>query len=161
MKALVIAWTNVVRMLRDRLGLFFVFALPIVIIVLFGLAFGGSARARIGVVDSDGSALSAQLVGSVEQSAGSVEVRTFASLDELRDQVARSFVQIGLHIPGGFGKALGSGGTASVEYVSQQSTVSNALTPFLNEAVQREAAVYRAARFATQELTIPFDEALA
>jgi peptide/nickel transport system permease protein len=40
MRPLVIAWTNLVRLMRDRLGWFFIFALPMIIIVVLGLQFG-------------------------------------------------------------------------------------------------------------------------
>ena len=49
MKALAIAGTDLRRLLRWRANVFFLFLLPMLIILLLGAAFGGSA-ARIGVV---------------------------------------------------------------------------------------------------------------
>ena len=162
MKILVIAWTNVIRLLRDRLGLFFVFALPIVIIVVFGLAFGGGgARARIGVFDGDRSTLSTALVSEIGGGADTIEVRTYDSLQALTDDVAANYVQIGLAIPSGYEAAIRAGGQAPVRYVSLPSTVSSALKPILDEAVGREAGVFAAARFAMSQNRIGFDAALA
>ena len=49
MKALAIAGTDLRRLFRFRLNVFFLFVLPMLIILLLGSAFGGSGKARIGV----------------------------------------------------------------------------------------------------------------
>jgi hypothetical protein len=41
-KALTIAWVAIVRLIRERTNIFFVFILPIGIIVIIGAQFGGS-----------------------------------------------------------------------------------------------------------------------
>ena len=53
MNVLVIARVNVLRLLRDRTSLFFVFVLPIVLIVVLGTAFGGRVAPRMGIVATD------------------------------------------------------------------------------------------------------------
>ena len=49
MKALAIAANDLRRLLRWRANIFFLFVLPMLIILLLGAAFGGSQKARIGV----------------------------------------------------------------------------------------------------------------
>ena len=49
-KVLEIGRVNLLRQVRDRGDLFFVFVLHTIIIVALGLQFGGTARARLGVV---------------------------------------------------------------------------------------------------------------
>ena len=161
MKALRIAEVGVVRMLRDRQGLFFVFALPVVIIVVFGLAFGETGVREIGVVDEDRSSFSNELVAAIDTTPGALEVRSYASIDALRDAVQANVVDIGLAVPVGFGEALLSGDVAAVEYVLRPEVISNAIRPILDDAVGREVALVKAARFAAERRGIPFDDALA
>ena len=53
MKALMMAGSALRRLARDRLALFFIVLLPVVIILIIGLTFGdaGSERLPVGVVD--------------------------------------------------------------------------------------------------------------
>lgn len=67
MKVLTIAANDVRRLLRWRANLFFLFVLPMLVILLLGAAFGGSQRAKIGVVNRDRSTLSRQFVGALRQ----------------------------------------------------------------------------------------------
>ena len=61
-KVLEIGRVNLLRQVRDRGDLFFVFVLPTIIIVALGLQFGGVARARLGVVAPAGDAAAEALV---------------------------------------------------------------------------------------------------
>ena len=54
--ALLIAAVNVRRLLRDRTSLFFVFVLPIVLIVVLGTMYGGRTAPRMGIVAADSGA---------------------------------------------------------------------------------------------------------
>ena len=65
MTAMTIAWYNLVRLLRDRMGLFFIFLLPIVLIVVLGTAFGGRVAPRLGVVSAGSGALGQELVEAI------------------------------------------------------------------------------------------------
>jgi len=161
MNALLIARANVLRMFRDRLGLVFVFALPVVIIVVMGLAFGGSGTRYLAITDADQSALSGELVATIERDRGTLEVRRFDSPDALRDAVQRNTIEMGIVIPAGYETAILSGGRGSLEYVSRPEVIANALRPIIEEAVHRQNALLKAARFAASERGIPFEEALA
>ena len=57
MNVLTIATVNVRRLLRDRTNLFFVFVLPIVLIVVLGTMYGGRVAPRMGIVAVDSGAL--------------------------------------------------------------------------------------------------------
>ncbi len=46
-----IARVNLLRALRDRTGLFFIFLLPLIIIVALGAMYGGFGSTRLGVVE--------------------------------------------------------------------------------------------------------------
>jgi ABC-2 type transport system permease protein len=161
MNALLIARANVTRMFRDRIGLVFTFALPVVIIVVMGLAFGGGGTRSIAIADADGSALSGELVASIERDRGALEVKRFDSVQALRDAVQRNTTEMGLVIPSGYEAAILSGQVGSLEYVSRPEVIASAVRPMIEEAVQRQNAVLKAARFAATERGIPFDQALA
>ena len=65
MKVLAIAANDLRRLLRWRANIFFLFVLPMLIILLLGAAFGGSDTARIGVVDRDSGKLARQFVAAL------------------------------------------------------------------------------------------------
>ena len=161
MKVLAIAQANLVRTLRDRRGLFFLLVLPMVLIVVLGLIYGGSGTGRVGVVDADGSALSRDLVAGIGTARAPVLVRTYATPADLRDAVERGYVELGIVIPSGYEATLRSGGTARIQYVAQAMTLPAAVAPAVDEAIAAQDAVVRAARFATEANHISFDQALA
>ena len=80
---------------------------------------------RVGVADADGGPFATALVGGHAASADvRLEVRPYGSVADLRDAVARGFVEFGLAIPAGYDAALRSGATAAVEYVAPPTTAS-------------------------------------
>ena len=161
MNALLIARANVTRMFRDQIGLVFTFIVPVVIIVVMGMAFGGQGVRQVGIADVDASPLSAELVASIDRTRGPIELRTFETPESLRDAVQRNTVDMGLVIPAGYEAAIRDGGTGQVEYVGRPETITSAIRPLLDDAVQSEAALFRAARYAADQRGIGFDEALA
>lgn len=161
MKTLLIARANIVRMFRDRIGLVFTFALPVVIIVVMGLAFGGQGTRHIGIADADASQLSSELITAIDQTRGPLEIKRFAAAADLRDAIQRNTIDMGLVIPAGYDAAVRSGGTGQVEYVARPETITSAIRPILDDAVNGEAALFKAARFAAAQRSISFDQALA
>ena len=66
MKALEIARISMLRTFRDRMGLFFIVVLPMILIIVLGMTYGGMSAARVGVADEDRSPLSEALIGDLE-----------------------------------------------------------------------------------------------
>lgn len=164
MKVLAIARANMVRALRDRLGLFFIVLLPLILIVVLGLTYGGWSTARVGIVDQDGTALADDLIARIKGSTVDlkIDIRTYDTPAALQDAVQRGFVEIGLVIPAGYGEALSTGETANVEYVTQASSgVGGAVKATLDRAVAGQVEAVRAARFAATQTGVSFDEALS
>ena len=161
MKLFVIARANIVRMLRDRSGLFFIFALPVVIIVVFGLAFGGAGTRYIGIADLDGSPFSTELVAGIEANVGPLEIKRFETAEALRDAVQRNSLEIGLAIQPGYDGTLRSGGIAEVESYTRPEVISSAVMPIVDEAIADQAALVKAARYAAGQRGIAFEDALA
>ena len=119
MKALEIARVSILRTFRDRMGLFFIVILPMILVIVLGMTYGGMNVARVGVADQDGSAMSASLVDDLQTTDVRLEIRHYATAAEVRDAVERGFVEIGLAVPAGYDAALRGGGQAQVEMVAQ------------------------------------------
>ncbi|NNK91061.1 MAG: ABC transporter permease, partial [Acidimicrobiia bacterium] len=77
MKVLTIATNSVVRLFRERTNIFFVFILPLLLVMIIGLVFGGGFTPRIGLVIEDDGPLSQQLIAAIEEIDG-VDVTTAA-----------------------------------------------------------------------------------
>lgn len=162
MKALAIAWANLVRTSRDRQGLFFIVLLPMILIVVLGITYGGQGSARVGVADADGGPFARELATDIGATTEArIEVRSYGTVADLRDAVARGFVEFGLAIPTGYDAALRSGGTASVEFEAPPTTASGAVRSTVERAVAAQSALVRAARFAAAQDGVSLDVALA
>jgi ABC-2 type transport system permease protein len=161
-KALAIAWANLVRTSRDRQGLFFIVLLPMILIVVLGITYGGQGSARVGVADADGGPFARELATDIGATTDArIEVRSYGTVADLRDAVARGFVEFGLAIPAGYDAALRSGGTASVEFEAPPTTASGAVRSTVERAVAAQSALIRAARFAAAQDGVSLDVALA
>lgn len=161
MAVLAIAATNLRRLLRDRTGLFFIFILPVVLIVVLGTMYGGRTAPRMGIVVPEPGPLADELVTAVRDGSVQLELRTLASADDLRDRVASGTLEIGLLIPAGYDATLRSGGIAEVTVIGQPTTVLSALREAVDAAIARQAMAVRAARLVAARDALGFDEALA
>jgi ABC-2 type transport system permease protein len=161
MKALEIARVSMLRTFRDRTGLFFIAVLPMILVVVLGITYGGMNKARLGVADADGSGMSAALVAGVGASDIELDIRTYASAAELRDAVERGYVEIGVAIPAGYEAALLAGSTASVEVLAQPISTASIVRTAVDRSIARESAVVAAARLAVGATHVDFGSALA
>jgi ABC-2 type transport system permease protein len=162
MKIAVIAWTNLVRTARDRLGLFFIVLLPMIIIITLGITFGGQGSARVGVTNSDGGPLATALVESIAATdEAQIVVVRYQSERELQDAVSRGHVQVGLAIAAGYDAALRSGGTGMVDVLAPPTTASSAVRSSVERAIAAQAALVEAARFAASTNGVSFERALS
>jgi ABC-2 type transport system permease protein len=161
MKALEIARVGMLRTLRDRMGLFFIVVLPMLLVVVLGMTYGGMNTARIGIADQDRSPVSEALSGSLQTTDVRLEIRRYDTVADLRDAVERGFVEIGLAIPAGYDAALRAGGQASVEIIAQPLSYASAVRTAADDAIARQTALIQAARFASSTTGASFDAALA
>jgi ABC-2 type transport system permease protein len=104
----IVAGHELRRLVADKAILVFGLGLPIVIITLVGLTFGGQGRIDVGVIDLDHSARSAALIGRLEHRDG-VEVRVYRSERNLRRDVRTGDLQAGMLVPDGYGEAVDAG----------------------------------------------------
>lgn len=161
MKTLEIARISILRTFRDRMGLFFIVALPMILVIVLGVTYGGMGAARIGVADEDGSGLSRALVGDLGSTDIRLDIRTYGSAAELRDAVERGFVAVGLAVPAGYDRAVRSGGQGRVQLIAQPLNEASIVRTAVESAVARQRAQVAAARFASETAGVTFDMALA
>ncbi len=148
-KAIEIGRVNLLRQVRDRSDLFFVFVLPTIIIVALGLQFGGMTLVRVGIVAPTGDAAATALVAQIKGDSKTLDLRTVATVDELRSLVERGRLEAGVVIPNGFGAALSGTGTVSVTYLATTGALTSGVRAPIEAAVARLAAITTAARIAS------------
>jgi ABC-2 type transport system permease protein len=156
-----IAVVNVQRLLRDRTNTFFVFVLPIVLIIVLGAVYGGRVAPRMGIVAIDSGALGTELVDAIRNGAVKLELREPATVDDLRAGVEDGSLEIGVVVPSGYDATLRGGGVAEVVILGQPQSAVSALREAVDAAIAQQGAAIRAARLAASREGIPFDEALA
>jgi ABC-2 type transport system permease protein len=148
-RILAIATANLVRLLRDRLGLFFILVLPIIIIFVTGLQFGGSFEPRAGVSGVSGDGFDADLVDTLDES---WEVIPFASDEEVLDRVGDGRLEIGVLLPTDYDERLAAGEAVEIGYVAPAvDEAALARQQVLDAAVAQQSAVVRAAAFTAEE----------
>ncbi len=154
MKALAIAATDLRRLLRWRANLFFLFVLPMLIILLLGAVFGGADQARIGVVDRDGSRLSEQFASALRRQP-STEVHAYAAAAALQRAVARGDLDAGLVLGAGYGARLGRGEQASLSYLARPDSVAQQLRATVQSVAAEQGRTLAAAQALEQGSSFP------
>ena len=149
MKALLIAGSNLRRILRDRANIFFLFILPMLIILLVGAAFGGES-ARLGTVSGASGRLGQQLVAELDRRPN-LEVRRFGNESELRRAVERGRVQAGLVVPAGYDASLHAGRSVALPYFARPDSLGQDLRLTVEATVAGQAGIVRAARLLERE----------
>jgi ABC-2 type transport system permease protein len=144
---LTIARLGLLRLSRDRVALFFTFALPLMIITLLAAAVPGGEVA-VGVVTEDDGPLARELVADLE-GADSVELRSFGTVAGLERAVRLEAVQGGVVVPAGYDVALREGRPMAVTLIVDPTSQDAApIRSTVAAAVANQAAVVQAARFA-------------
>lgn len=135
-----IAANEVRRVARERVAMFFIVVLPIVIILIIGTTFGATDTVEVGVVDLDGSDASASLVAALDRRDG-VTVDRYDALRTLRRDVRLGSVAAGLVVPAGYGDAIDRGDDVAVEMLADPTSGSAAAAQATVRAAIGDAAV--------------------
>ena len=160
MTILVIAANNLRRLVRERANLFFVFALPLLLILVLGLAIGGAAP-RIGVHAADAISTDARdLIDRLERVEG-IEVVLFDDLGAADDQLEREDITALVVIPAGYQEALTTGARAELEYRVIPSSGGFEVQSLVQAVVADHNAALRAGRVVGEETGLPAAEAAA
>ena len=156
-KALVIARANLVRLLRDRLGLFFILVLPMIIVLVTGLQFGGGFEARVGLLAVDGGRLADDLAATLERD---WQVIRYDDAGTLAQDVEDGRIGLGVSLPESYTDLLIAGESVEVEYRAAPNDLSIARRSIVVAAVSEQAALARAATFASNETGTTIAEVL-
>lgn len=155
-----IARVNLLRTLRERNSLFFVFLLPFIIIIALGAMYGAAGDTRLGVVAGAAGPLGDDLVTLLESGDVGVEVTRLESAADLRAAVEDGTIGAGLVIPDGYDAALRDGQTVRLPLVAQPQDRLSGLRQAIDAAVARQSAQIRAARVAVAYTGVDFEVAL-
>jgi ABC-2 type transport system permease protein len=158
MKSLVIASVSVRRLLRERSNIFFVFMLPMLLILVLGAAFGADYSPRVGVVTADAGELGRELQQGIAAAEG-IAVEEYADRDELILAVERGRLDAGLIVPAGYDERLRAGEDATVQFVSRPEQNALAIRNTVDAVVTQQGALLRAAAFAEGMEARPFADA--
>ena len=158
MKALTITWVALLRLVRDRSNIFFVFVLPIGIILIIGAQFGGGFTPTIGVVVEEGAGELGDVLASEIGARDDVTITSFSSSESAATAVERGTVQAAVVIPAGYDDDLTSGEVATVGFYARPDAL--VYQTIVQAEVAEQASLIRAARFAVDQQGAGFDDAL-
>lgn len=159
--ALAVAGATVRRMLRDRTSLFFVFLLPVAVIVIIGATVTGFGQFRVGVVESGGGPLAQELVADLHGSSG-LRIHDYTDEAQARTSLRRSELDVVVVVPVGLDSAIRTGRDVSIPVLIEgNGTAGPAAASAVSATVADQAARIQAARFAVAEQGGSFDQRLA
>ncbi len=159
MKTFAIAATDLRRLLRWRANIFFLFVLPMLIILLLGAAFG-SGSSDIGVVGGSSGPFARQFVAALD-ARPSTQLHTYASVDDLQQAVARGRVDAGLVIPANSDARLREGATVTISYFGRPDSAAQQLRATVQSVGAAQSRTIAAAQFLERREQIAFGVALS
>ena len=160
MTVLVIAANNLRRLVRERANLFFVFALPLLLILVLGVTLG-SDEPRIGIHVEDAISTDAQeLIDRLERVEG-IEVVLFDGFDAANDELEREDITALVVIPADYDEALAAGDRAELEYRVIPTSDGFEVQSLVQAVVADENATLRAGRVVSEQTGLPTSEAAA
>lgn len=149
MKVWAIVATALLRFTRDRFNLFFVFVLPLAIVLLIGLQYGDVGDPQLGLVvpadDTLGDELR-QRLAEIED----LEVIDLDTRAEVLDRVDDGELDAGLVVPEGFSSSIADGEPIELTYVSAGDGLGPQLQNLVGDALSRTLAVPTAVHAAVE-----------
>ena len=145
MKALAIAGANLRRFVRDRSNAFFVFVLPIGIVLLIGAQFGGDFSPKVGVV-AGGTEVGASVRAGLDAEPD-VAVVDYADEDALLAAIERGIASAGVVVPTGADAALAAGEVAEIGFIARPDGLGPQLEAVVAEVVAKSSQEVDAARY--------------
>lgn len=156
MSILVIAGNALRRLFRDRSNIFFVFVLPIALVLLIGAQFGGGFTPTVGVTAPSGDELADQLVAELGDL---YQIRDYESQNDLVLAVERGWVGSGIEVPAGFTESVLAGDHPEVGYLSQPDSSGQGVETAVAATLDRILAPITAASVVAETQGIPLDQA--
>ncbi len=159
MKALAIAGTGIRRLLRDRSNIFFVFLLPMMLILVLGAAFGGNFDTRIGIIAVDAGPLGEALVERIDDTQG-VATSEWETREDLVRAVERGRLEAAVIVPAGYDADLRAGDDAVIEFIARPDPATQALRNTIESLATEQGSLLRAAALAEGFTDASFSDAL-
>ncbi|MEZ5142977.1 MAG: ABC transporter permease [Acidimicrobiales bacterium] len=154
------AWRDVVaitgvslrRLIRDKVALFFIVLMPVVVMVIIGSTFGAAPRSvPVGVLDLDRSPVSAGFVQQLRD-AGTLAAESYDTLGQLEADVRTDKIVGGIVVPAGFQGTLMAGGTTEVQIVAEpNSSTTQVVRSAVESIAEQQGGMMAAAAFASRE----------
>ena len=149
------------RISRDRIALFFMVVLPVVVILVIGATVGGFDTFDVGVVDRGAGPLGARLARELDSDRALV-VHRYDSLDAARAALRRVEIDAVVVLPAGMDARLRAGESVEVPVLGEQASETNrAARTAVDRVIARESARLQAARVTVDARGGSFDAALA
>jgi ABC-2 type transport system permease protein len=158
MSVLSIARNALRRLFRDRSNVFFVFVLPIALVLLIGAQFGGGFTPTVGVTAPADDALAEQLVAEM---ADLYQIRDYETREELVLAVERGWVEAGIEVPTGFTGSVTAGDRPEIGYLSQPDSSGQGVQTAVAATLERILAPITAASVVAETQGIPLEQAEA
>lgn len=164
MKALVVGLLELRRLSRDRIALFFVVLLPLVIILLIGVAiFGASGAAgdqgQVGVLDQGAGPLGAQLIDRLKEE-DLFLLHSYEDLKTVQKDVRRETIDAAMVLPRGYTEDLNAGQAVEIQFLAPTVDPAPVIRSLVARAVGAQGGRVRAAVFATDRGSGSFEENL-
>ncbi|MGD9739058.1 MAG: ABC transporter permease [Bauldia sp.] len=147
-KVLAIAGIALLRFIRDRGNLFFVFILPLGIVILIGAQFGGGEGVRFAVVAPAGTTIGDAFVAALEAD-DAVAVARIADRAEAVSRVEQGSAAIAIVIPGDVDAQVAAGTAVPVEVIGPAGGAAAQYGAIITEAMGEATARSVAIRFVT------------
>jgi len=140
------------RLLRDKVALFFILLMPVVVMVIIGSTFGAAPRSvPIGVVDLDGTDVSRAFVQQLRD-AGTVAATDYASTADAEADVRTDRIVAAVVVPAGFQSSLMDGRSAAVQLLAEaDQTSTQAVRSAVESVAEQQGGPMAAAAFAVRE----------
>ncbi|MDH3539418.1 MAG: ABC transporter permease [Acidimicrobiia bacterium] len=154
MSVLVIAANNLRRLVRERANLFFVFVLPLALILVLGVTLGDD-EPRIGVhVEGGVTSGAQQLIDGLEEVDG-VGVELFDDPGAATDELEREDITALVVVPAGYDNTIASGGSADLEYRVIPTSGGFEMQSLVRSVVADQNTVIRAGRVVAEQTGLP------
>jgi ABC-2 type transport system permease protein len=149
MKTLTVAANSLRRLFRDRANIFFIFVLPVVLIFVLGLVFGTGFTSRVALIVPDDDDLALEISERISASTA-FDTITADDVEAARAQVRRNDIDAVIVIPDGYRDTLLNGEIVEIAYYSTPTGGGFDVRSVVEAAIAEQAALIRAARFATE-----------
>lgn len=157
MTVVAIAGNRARRILRDRISLFFLIVLPILVIVIVGAIVGGFSKFGVGVVDLDHAPLTNSLVADLGSSSA-LAVHRYASIDTGKTALRRAEIGTLVEIPAGTDARLRAGKPVTIVVFGERTNSDQqAAVAAVSSVIAAHGAIVQAATFSAAHVGAPFE----